>query len=48
MLQALLYFARQLYCRHEYVTRFEHSRMSLHCLHCGRQTPGFEVDRCKY
>jgi hypothetical protein len=28
---------------HTLVTRFEPTRMSLHCLHCGHNTPGWTI-----
>jgi hypothetical protein len=37
---------RRLFCRHnESVTHFENQRMSLLCMTCGHESPGWDVGR---
>lgn len=34
----------RLFCRHEYIRRYERHCIYLECLHCGRETEGWLID----
>ncbi len=44
-LQKILSVVRQLWCDHEFMTHFAEKRIFLRCDYCGKESPGWEVER---